>query len=68
VSILPVELFDNQGDDGILANTDAGKVFIGMDVNPEDLGWPGKICKRLQCRDPGLNFDRSFSSVLLIQQ
>jgi len=68
VSILHVELFENRGDEGLLAKTDASasSVFLGLDFDAKDLGCRGEIGDLVFFQEPGLSFDHSFGSVLWV--
>jgi len=68
MSILHVEPFEIHGDEGLLAKTDAGTVFLAVDCNAEKLAFRADIGDVVLFREPGLNFDRSFgSSVFWVQ-
>jgi len=64
VSILHVELFENRGDESLLAKTDSGTVFLGLDFDDDELACPAGNSDFVPYGDSGLNFDRSFCSIL----
>jgi len=67
VSILHVEPFENRSDEGLLAKTDAGTIFLGVDFDAAELAGWAEIGHFVLFREPGLNFDRNFGSVLWVQ-
>jgi len=67
VSIRHVESFENRGDEGLLAKTDAGTVFLMVNFNAEELASRAKIGDLVLFREPGLNFNRSFVTVFWVQ-
>jgi len=73
VSILHIESFENHGDDGLLAKTDAGAgagagtVFLTVDCDAEELACRSEIRDLVFFRKPGLDFNRSFGSVFRVQ-
>jgi len=67
VSILHVEIFENRGDEGLLATTDAGTIFLAVDSNAEQLACRAEIGDFELSQEPGLNFDPSFGSILWVQ-
>jgi len=73
VSILHIELFENRGDEGLLAKTDhsacagAGTVFLAVDFDAEELACRAVIRKLVFSREPGLDFDRGCGSLFQVQ-
>ena len=67
MSILHVELYENCGDDSVLAKTDAGTIFLVVDFDGKEFGCWAKIGGLVLFREPGLNLDQSIGSVLLVQ-
>jgi len=69
VSILHIESFENRGDEGLLAKTvgGAGSVVLAVNFDAEELACRAEIGDLVFFREPGLNFDRSFGSVLWVQ-
>jgi len=67
VSILHVEPFENRGDESLLAKTDAGPVLLAVDFYAKDLACRAEIGDLVLFQEPGLNFDRSFGSVIWVK-
>jgi len=69
MSILHIESFENRGDEGLLAKTDAGAstVFLVVDFDVEELACRPEIRNLVFFRKPGLDFDRCFGSVCWVQ-
>jgi len=65
--ILHVESFENRGDKGLLAKTDAGTVFLIVDFDAMGLACRAAIGNLVPFREPGLNFDLSFGSTFWVQ-
>ena len=63
MSILHIESFENHGDEGLLAKTDAGDgagagagtVFLAVDFDAEELACRSEIRDLVFFRDPGLD-------------
>ena len=73
MSILHIESFENLGDEGLLAKTDASAgagavtVFLAVDFDAEELVYWAEIGDLVFFREPGLDFDGSFGSVFWVQ-
>jgi len=67
VSSLHVELFENCGADGILGKNDTSNVSLTIDFDAEESAFQAGIGVLVLFQEPGLNFDRSFGSVLWVQ-
>ena len=71
MSILHIQLFENHGDEGRLARTDAsagaGTVYLTGDFDDEELAWWAKIGDLAFVQEPGLDFNRSLVSVFRVQ-
>jgi len=75
VSILHIESFENRGDEGLLAKTDAGDgagagagtVFLAVHFDAEELACRAEIRDLVFFQDPHLDFNRSFGSVFWVQ-
>jgi len=67
MSILHVKPFENHGDEGLLAKTDASTIFLAVDFDAEELAFRAEIGDLVLFREPGLNFDRSFGRVFRVQ-
>ena len=62
MSILHIESFENHGDEGFLAKTDAGDgastVFLAVDVHAEELACRSEIRDLVFFREPGFDINR----------
>ena len=69
MSVLHIELFENLGDEDILAKTDASAsaVFIVVDFDAEELACRAEIGDCGCFLESGLNFDHSFRSIFWLQ-
>ena len=67
MSILHIESFENRCDEGVLAKTDAGTMFLAVDFDAEELACRAEIGDLVLFQEPGLNFDCSFGSVFWVQ-
>jgi len=66
VSILHVEPFENRGDKSLLTKTDDSTVFLAVDCDAEGLAGQAGIRDRVLFPDPGIDFDRSFGTVIWV--
>jgi hypothetical protein len=73
VSIVHIKLFENRGDEGVLAKTDAGAsagartLLLAVDTDAKDLACRATIRDVVSFREPGLDFNHSFWSVFWVQ-
>jgi len=68
VSILHIESFENCGEKGLLAQTDAGTVFLAVDFDAEELACRAEIRDPEFFQEPGLDLDRSVGSIFRVQR
>jgi len=57
MSIMHVALFENCGDEGILAKTDASAIFIAVDLDAEELPLWTEVCGQRFHRQRRLDLD-----------
>jgi hypothetical protein len=67
MSILHIKSFENHGDEGFLANTDAGTDFLKVDFDTGELAYWALIRDLEFYCEPGLDFDCSFGCVFWVQ-
>ena len=68
MNILHIKSFENPGDEGRLAKTDAGAgaVFLALDFDAKKLPRKAEIGDVVFFRKPGLDLDRSFDSIFRV--
>jgi hypothetical protein len=67
VSILHFKLFENYGDERLLAKTDASTIFFAVDFYAEELIYQAKIGNLVFFCKPGIYFYHIIGSVFWVQ-